>query len=118
MAIVVGDPTGTTLGGNFGLNVFLHGFNDSGKVLFRSNPGGGATSNHALFLKDLSSTAQEIFARNQAAPGGTTANSTISALRRRAFRSLTPPEPVSRQSFVAILESLRWWSRSSSGRRR
>src|SRR5438876_931419 len=56
------DPTGTTLGGNFGLNVFLQGFNDSGKVLFRSNTGGGATSNHAHFLKDQSSTAQVIFA--------------------------------------------------------
>ena len=69
--ILNNDPTMTSLGGSFGLGVLLHAFNDAGKVLFRTNPV-GATSNHALFLKDLSSAAEVVFARNQPAPGGTT----------------------------------------------
>jgi hypothetical protein len=65
------DLTGSSLGGSFGVGVTLRGFNNAGKVLFQSNPV-GATSNHALFLKDLSNPTQVVFARNQSAPGGTT----------------------------------------------
>lgn len=72
--VVNTDPTGTTLGGNFGGGMRVHGFNNTGKVLFRSNPDSGASSSHALFLKDLANPAQVVFARGQAAPGGTTEN--------------------------------------------
>lgn len=63
------DPT--PLGGTFDGGLSLRGFNNSGKALFQSNPV-GATSNHALFLKDLINPANVVFARNQAVPGGTT----------------------------------------------
>jgi hypothetical protein len=66
------DPTGTSLGGNFGSPVAVRGFNTAGEVLFNTNPDSGATSNHALFLKDLAGPAQVVFASGQAAPGGTT----------------------------------------------
>ena len=69
--LVNNDPTGSSLGGSFGVGVTLRGFNNAGKVLFQSNPV-GATSNQALFLKDLSNPTQVVFARNQSAPGGTT----------------------------------------------
>ncbi|MFY9572716.1 MAG: choice-of-anchor tandem repeat NxxGxxAF-containing protein, partial [Blastocatellia bacterium] len=69
--LVTTDPTATTIGGFFGGQIFLHGFDDTGKALFRSNPV-GATSSHALFQKDLSNPANVIFARSQPAPGGTT----------------------------------------------
>lgn len=69
--LVNNDLTGSSLGGSFGVGVILRGFNNAGKVLFQSNPV-GATSSHALFLKDLSNPTQVVFARNQSAPGGTT----------------------------------------------
>jgi hypothetical protein len=69
--MVNSDPTGTSLGGTFGGAVFINGFDSAGKALFRSNPV-GATSDHALFQKDLSNPADVVFARNQPAPGGTT----------------------------------------------
>lgn len=69
--MVNSDPTGTSLGGTFGIPVSINGFDNAGKALFRSNPV-GATSNHALFQKDLSNPADVVFARGQAAPGGTT----------------------------------------------
>ena len=69
--LVNNDPTGSSLGGSFGVGVTLRGFNNAGKVLFQSNPV-GATSTQALFLKDLSNPTQVVFARNQPAPGGTT----------------------------------------------
>jgi hypothetical protein len=69
--IVNSDPTATSLGGTFGGAIFLHGFDDVGKALFRSNPV-GATSNHALFQKDLSNPADIVFARNDTVPSGTT----------------------------------------------
>lgn len=69
--VVNTDPTLTALGGTFNGGIQIRGFNNAGKVLFNSNLT-GATSDHALFLKDLSSAAQVVFARNQAAPGGTT----------------------------------------------
>jgi hypothetical protein len=69
--LVNNDLTGSSLGGSFGVGINLRGFNNAGKVLFQSNPV-GATSNQALFLKDLSNPTQVVFARNQSVPGGTT----------------------------------------------
>ena len=66
------DPTATALGGNFGGGIRVRGFNSAGKVLFQSNPDSGASSSHALFLKDLANPAQVAYARGQSAPGGTT----------------------------------------------
>ncbi|HEY7914628.1 MAG TPA: choice-of-anchor tandem repeat NxxGxxAF-containing protein, partial [Blastocatellia bacterium] len=67
---VSSDPTGTALGGNFGTSN-IRGFNNAGKVLFSSNVLGGSAP-HGLFLKDLSSAPDVVFAQNQPAPGGTT----------------------------------------------
>ncbi len=52
---------------NFGGAITLRGFTNSGKVLFSSNVGGGAT--HTLFLKGVASE-QIVFYRGQGAPGG------------------------------------------------
>lgn len=68
--VVNTDPTDTSLGGTFGGGIGLFGMNNAGKVLFQSNPSGGAMSDYALFLKDLSRPAQLVFARGQKVPGG------------------------------------------------
>ncbi len=68
--VVNTDLTGTSLGGAFS-NFTFRDFNNAGEVLFSSNLV-GATSSHALFIKDLGNPAQVVFARNDPAPGGAT----------------------------------------------
>ena len=70
--VVNDDATGASFGGDFGGGIRVRGLNNSGKVLFQSNPGSGATASHALFLKDVSTAAQVVFFQGQTAPGGTT----------------------------------------------
>ena len=64
--VVNGDPTGTSLGGAFGMGS-IRGFNSAGKVLFSSNLS-GATSPYGLFLRNTADPAQVVCYRNQTVP--------------------------------------------------
>ena len=65
---VIGEPTGTSLGGTYTSFIF-RGFNDSGKVLYSANLAGSATTGQALFLKTLTTGAEVVCYRNQVFSG-------------------------------------------------
>ena len=65
-------PNNTRVGGTFGGNFTLRGFNNDGLALFSTTPSivGGQT--YALFLKRVGETASVVFAKGDGVPGGTT----------------------------------------------
>ena len=68
---VVDDPTDSRIGGNFGNNIYLRGFNSSGQALFHSNVRNVANG-YGLFLKRVGEVPKVVFARGDSVPGGTT----------------------------------------------